>query len=78
MPLIMDDDLDDLFGEAAPLQLPDSVPKGLFQRVDELSLGGCSQYVANLPLCGFMSLKVAKEIDMVQKWLHRIHQSGLS
>lgn len=75
MPLIMDDDLDDLFGEAAPLQLPEALPKGLFQRVDELSLGGCSQYVANLPLCGPSPLKVAKEIDMVQEWLHRIYQS---
>lgn len=46
----MDDDLDDLFGDGATLQLPDSLPKGLFQRVDELSLGGCSQYVAKFPL----------------------------
>jgi hypothetical protein len=49
MPLIMDDDLDELFGEDAPLQLPASLSKGLFQRVDELSLGGCSQYVATFP-----------------------------
>jgi len=76
MRLIMDHDLDDLFRDAAPLQLPASLPKGLFQRVDELSLGGCSQYVANLPHGFSKSLKVAQEINMVQEWLHRIHQSG--
>lgn len=51
MPLVMDDGLDDLFGEAAPLQLPEPLSKGLLQRIDELSLGGCCQYVVNLPLC---------------------------
>lgn len=42
----MDDGLDDLFGEAPPLQLPEPLPKGLLQRADELSLSGCCQYVA--------------------------------
>ena len=46
MPLIMDDDqyMDDLFGDHEPVQL--SVPatvKGLPQRLDDLSRGGCCQ-----------------------------------
>lgn len=45
MPLIMDDGLDDLFGEGPTLQLPESIPKGLLQRVDEQNLSGCCQYV---------------------------------
>lgn len=45
MPLMMEDDLDDLFGDAPPLQLPASLPKGLLQRVDEACLSGCRQYV---------------------------------
>lgn len=46
MPLVMDDglDMDDLFGDAAPLQLPLAPPaKGLLQRVDESRLSGCCQ-----------------------------------
>lgn len=46
MPLIMDDgiDMDDLFGDEAPLQLPPTPPaKGLLQRVDESRLSGCCQ-----------------------------------
>ena len=47
MPMIMDhDDLDDLFGDSAPLSLPSASPiRGLPQRVDELRLSGCTQYV---------------------------------
>ena len=41
--LIMDDGLDDLFGDGAPLQLPEPLPKGLLQRIDELYLSGCNQ-----------------------------------
>lgn len=50
----MEDDLDDLFGDVGdvgdgpPLQLPEPLPKGLLQRVDEIALSGCCQYVANL------------------------------
>lgn len=47
MPFIMDQDLDDLFGEGPPLQLPEPIPRGLPQRVDELSLSGCRQYVSD-------------------------------
>ncbi len=46
MPLIMDDrlDIDDLFGDAAALQLPPTPPaKGLLQRVEESRLSGCCQ-----------------------------------
>lgn len=48
MPYIMDHDLDDLFGEGPPLQLPESIPRGLPQRVDEMSLSGCRQYVHSI------------------------------
>lgn len=45
MPLIMEHDLDDLFGDAHSLSLPRPLPRGLAQRVDDLRLGGCRQYV---------------------------------
>lgn len=41
----MDDDLDDLFGEASQLELPIRLVKGLLQRVDEKCSGGCRQCV---------------------------------
>lgn len=47
--MMMDDDLDDLFGDPPPLQLPPPLSKGLLQCVDELRLGGCCQYVLNIP-----------------------------
>ena len=47
--LVMDDGLDDLFGDGAPLQLPEPLPKGLLQRIDELYLSGCCQYVVSIP-----------------------------
>ena len=50
MPLIMDDGLDELFGDD-PLQLADPEPKGLGERIDELLLSGCCQYV-NFRLTG--------------------------
>lgn len=46
MPLMMDDELDELFGDAPPLQIPSPLPKGLLQCVDDLRLGGSCQYVA--------------------------------
>ena len=53
----MEDGLDDLFGDVGDvdvgdvedgpsLHLPEPLPKGLLQRVDELALSGCCQYVA--------------------------------
>lgn len=42
----MDDELDELFGDAPPLQISSPLPKGLFQCVDELRLSGSCQYVA--------------------------------
>lgn len=50
MPMMMDDSLDDLFGDeplAGISVLPDlpSIPKGLTQSTDDARLGGCSQYV---------------------------------
>ena len=53
----MEDGLDDLFGDVGDvgdvgdgqsLHLPEPLPKGLLQRVDEIALSGCCQYVANL------------------------------
>lgn len=72
----MDDELDELFGDTTRLQLPESLPKGLSQRVDELSLGGCGQYVASLSHTGLRSLNVSQEVDVVQKWMHCICHSG--
>lgn len=50
MPLIMEDgiNVDDLFGEPSSLGLglpPASTTKGLAQRLDEMRLLGCCQYV---------------------------------
>lgn len=53
MPLIMEDgiNVDDLFGESTSLELglpPNTSPapmKGLAQRLDEMRLVGCCQYV---------------------------------
>ena len=45
MPMIMEHDLDDLFGDTTSLQIAHPLPKGLAQRVDDLRLGGCRQYV---------------------------------
>lgn len=39
----MDDDLNDLFGENPPLQIPVPLPKGLLHRMDELCASGCRQ-----------------------------------
>ena len=46
MPMMMDDELDELFGDAPPLRIPSPLSKGLLQCVDDLRLGGCCQYVA--------------------------------
>lgn len=43
--MMMDDDLDELFGDAAPIHLPPSVSKGFLQALDDLRLSGCCQYV---------------------------------
>ena len=45
MPMIMDHDLDDLFGESS-IHIPHALPKGLLQRVDDLRMSGCRQYVS--------------------------------
>lgn len=47
MPMMMDDGLDDLFGDAPPLHVPPPLPKGLLQHMDDLRLSGCRQYVQN-------------------------------
>lgn len=59
----MEDDLDDLFGDVGDvgdghsLHLPEPLPKGLLQRVDELALSGCCQYVANFQRFASESLR---------------------
>lgn len=59
----MEDDLDDLFGDVGDvgdgtsLHLPEPLPKGLLQRVDELALSGCCQYVTNIQYFSSKRLK---------------------
>ena len=64
----MEDDLDDLFGDVGDvgdvgdghsLHIPEPLPKGLLQRVDEIALSGCCQYVANLQRFASGILKVS-------------------
>lgn len=46
---MMDGDLDDLFGDQVdvpPIHIPQSLPKGLLQHVDDLRSTGCCQYVS--------------------------------
>lgn len=43
--MMMDDGLDDLFGDAPPLQIPSAFPRGLLLHIDDLRLNGCCQYV---------------------------------
>lgn len=63
----MEDGLDDLFGDVGEvedgpsLHLPEPLPKGLLQRVDELALSGCCQYVLRSSVRCFMISK--------KKWL---------
>lgn len=48
MPSIMDESLDDLFGDPTSLDLglpAPQLPKGLAQRLDEMRVLGCCQYV---------------------------------
>lgn len=67
----MEDDLDDLFGDVGDvgdghsLQLSEPLPKGLLQRVDEIALSGCCQYVANLLRFVLVSLKFGQKIGLV-------------
>lgn len=54
MPLIMEEgiDVDDLFGDPSSLELGLPAPqptKGLAQRLDEMRLLGCCQYVIIVP-----------------------------
>ena len=68
----MEDGLDDLFGDVGEvedghsLQLPEPLPKGLLQRVDELALSGCCQYVAESPALCFAVSK-----HQLESWLGR-------
>ena len=66
MPMIMEHDLDDLFVDA-PLPISRPLPKGLLQRVDDLRLSGCCQYVSS-PLEGLRSLKSSLEESPGPDW----------
>lgn len=64
----MEDGLDDLFGDVGDvgdvgdgqsLHLPEPLPKGLLQRVDEIALSGCCQYVADLQRFASSCLKTS-------------------
>ncbi|KAL8784654.1 MAG: hypothetical protein Q9195_008957 [Heterodermia aff. obscurata] len=46
MPMIMEDDLDDLFRDAPSLHIARPLPRALTQRVDVLRLVGCRQRIA--------------------------------
>ena len=67
----MEDDLDDLFGDVGDvgdgtsLHLPEPLPKGLLQRMDELALSGCCQYVANVHSLSSESLNTNQKIGLV-------------
>lgn len=61
MPLIMEDsiDVDDLFGDPSSLELGLPAPqptKGLAQRLDEMRLLGCCQYVSLFLTVSYLNL----------------------
>ena len=75
-----DDDLDDLFGDVGdvvdvgdvgdghPLhlpELPEPLPKGLLQRVDELTVSGCYQYVAYFQRFASIYLNASQKAGLV-------------
>lgn len=46
MPLMMDDEMDELFGDGTGMNLPSQPPsREIHQRLDDLRAGGCCQYV---------------------------------
>lgn len=79
MPMMMDDDLDDLFVDAPQLQLPLPVSNGLLQCVDDLRLSGCCQYVSeSQEETACRCLTSRQEDCLVEIWLHCIHYPGWS
>ena len=61
MPMTMEDDLDDLFGEAPPPVLASNFPSsGLLQRIDDMRINGCCQYVVSL-----VSLQFLHQTDLL-------------
>jgi len=75
MPLIMDHgiNMDDLFGESGSFELglSPATPKGLAQRLDEMRLLGCCQYV--IPVCIDLCMN---PLTSIEKLLG--HGSGVS
>lgn len=65
MPMMMDEELDELFG-VTPSISKKPISKGIHQSIDDLRLGGCCQYVADLPryILGFLTMR--QEDSMVQ------------
>lgn len=75
MPLLMDEDLDDLFGDHGgdpSLQLPSSISKELLQHVDNLRLTGCCQYVSSLDFINNTEARMQTH-RLVQDWMYRNH-----
>lgn len=67
--MMMDEVLDELFG------VTPSISKGIHQSIDDLRLGGCCQYVADLPLYILVFLTMRQEDSLVQQWLHCVYFS---
>lgn len=73
--MMMEDEIDDLFGDQqlggiTNLPSPSTLPRGLIQRIDDLGISGCSQYVW-LPSHIEAPLSVRQENCLVQRRLHR-------
>lgn len=67
--MMIDEVLDELFG------VTPSISKGIHQSIDDLRLGGCCQYVADLLLCILVFLTIRQEDSLVQQWLHCVYFS---
>lgn len=77
MPLMMDDSLDDLFGDEPLAEIPvlsglPSIPGGLVQSTDDSRVSGCCQYV-RLLIQVKASPEILQENCLVQPGLHRKH-----
>ena len=75
---MMDDGLDDLFGDAPPLQIPPPLPKGLLQTIDDLRLSGCCQYVRRSSFGPYVELTVhlgrlpGLNLAVLRMWLQMV------
>lgn len=75
MPLVMDQELDDLFGDhgdVPSIQIPQPLPNDLLQHLDDLRSTGCCQYVDPKICCGWV-LIMEQADRLVQGGLHCLH-----